>query len=250
VDKIEPLGKYLKRERELRNISLREVAKNTRVREHVLRAIEEDQYEFLPSATYVKGFLLAYAKYIGLDPHEVILRYESVLKGKPVTPPEVPSEKKILWDTKYLWLIVGIIVVSLIISYSLFLHPSKPPIEPIAVKPKAEETLPSSPSPQIAETTYGPEEKPFSLQLKAVEETWVRIQVNGQPEQEMTLKAGETTSHRALKRIHLIVGNAGGLDLIFKGRSLEKFGKSGEVITLIFTPQGVETKRSEKQKPP
>jgi len=27
---------------------------------------------------------------------------------------------------------------------------------------------------------------------------------------------------------------------------MEKFGKSGEVITLIFTSQGVEVKRSEK----
>jgi hypothetical protein len=30
---------------------------------------------------------------------------------------------------------------------------------------------------------------------------------------------------------------------------LERFGKSGEVFTLIFTPQGVEAKRREKAKP-
>jgi NAD(P)H-hydrate repair Nnr-like enzyme with NAD(P)H-hydrate dehydratase domain len=65
----------------------------------------------------------------------------------------------------------------------------------------------------------------------------------------MTLKPGESTSHRALKRIHLLVGNAGGLDIIFKGKSLEKFGKSGEVVNLIFTPQGVEAQRLEKPRP-
>jgi transcriptional regulator with XRE-family HTH domain len=247
VEEKESLGRYLKREREFRDISLREVSKNTKVKEHLLKAIEEDQYVSLPSPTYVKGFLLSYAKYIGLDPNDVLLRYESSLKGKSVTRPEAPPEKKILWNIKYPWMIGGIIVVSLFASYFLFLHPSKPPIESISVKPKVEETLPSPP--QIAGTTSTPEEQPFSLQLKAVEETWVRIQINGQPENEMTLKPGESTSHRALNRIHLLVGYAGGLDIIFKGKSLERFGKSGEVVNLIFTPQGVEEQRLEKPKP-
>jgi transcriptional regulator with XRE-family HTH domain len=247
VEEKESLGRYLKREREFRNISLREVAKNTKVKEHLLKAIEEDRYASLPSSTYVKGFLLSYAKYIGLDPNDVLLRYESSLKGKPVARPEAPPEKKILWNIKYRWVVGGIILISLIASYFLFLHPSKPPIESISVKPKVEETLPSPP--QIAGTTSVPEGQPFSLQLKAVEETWVRIQINGQPENEMTLKLGESTSHRALKRIHLLVGNAGGLDIIFKGKSLERFGKSGEVVNLIFTPKGVEAQRLEKPRP-
>jgi cytoskeleton protein RodZ len=74
----ESLGKYLQREREARRISLREVADHTRVREHFLKAIEEDQFDLLPSGTYVKGFLLTYVKYIGLDPNDVILCYERI----------------------------------------------------------------------------------------------------------------------------------------------------------------------------
>lgn len=246
MEEKESIGRYLKREREIRNISLREVSKNTKVKEHLLRAIEEDQYASLPSLTYVKGFLLSYAKYIGLDPNDVLLRYETSLRGKQVTGPEAPPEKKILWNIKYLWIMGGVIVVSLSVSYFFFLHPSKPPIESISVKPKAEEPVPAAP--QIAGTTSTPEEQPFSLQLRAVEKTWVRIQINGQPEHEMTLKPGETASHQGLKRIHLVVGNAGGLDIVFQGKPLERFGKSGEVVNLTFTPQGVEAKRFEKPK--
>jgi cytoskeletal protein RodZ len=258
VDDKESLGKYLKREREIRNISLREVANHTRVREYLLKAIEEDQFHLLPSGTYVKGFLSTYAKYIGLDPNDVILRYESVLKGEPFSRPpaacepadrpEVPPERKMLWDRKHLWIVGGVLVVIVIASY--LLYSSRPSIQPVPVKPTVEEPPPAPPSPNIAGTTTLPEEKAFSLQLKAVEKTWVRIQVNGQPEHEMTLKSGEATSHRALKRIDLMVGNAGGLDLIFNGRPLERFGKSGEVVHLIFTSQGAEVKRPEKPKPP
>jgi hypothetical protein len=46
------------------------------------------------------------------------------------------------------------------------------------------------------------------------------------------------------------VGNAGGLDLIFNERPLERFGKSGEVVTLIVTFQGVEKKLLKKPKSP
>jgi transcriptional regulator with XRE-family HTH domain len=247
VEEKESLGRYFKKERELRHLSLREVSKNTKVKERLLRAIEEDDYASLPSPTYVKGFLLAYAKYIGLDPNDVLLHFESSLKGKSVTRSEAPPEKEFLWNVRYLWIIGGIVAVGFFISYFFFVHPPKPSIEPITVKPEVKE-IPAPPAP-IAEATFSPEEQPFSLQLRAVEKTWVHIQINGQPGYEMTLKPGESTSHQGLKKIQLLVGNAGGLDIIFKGGSLQKFGKSGEVVDLIFTSQGVEAKRHEILKP-
>jgi cytoskeleton protein RodZ len=72
---IELPGKYLKAERESRGISLREVADATKIREAVLRAIEEDQYGDLPHL-YVKNFLSAYAKCLGLDPTDVRMLHQ------------------------------------------------------------------------------------------------------------------------------------------------------------------------------
>lgn len=289
MDEKETLGEYLKNQRESKKISLREVAKNTRVREYLLRAIEEDQYHLLPPVTYVKGFLLAYAKYLRLDPNEVLLRYEKVLKGEPITPtppkPQKPKEKisspeppkpkekippseppkpkqeilptqpskpkqKVLWNTKQTWVVVGVIVASFIGFYLFFPYPSKPPIEPGSEKPVVEGKPPLVPSPPVAVITPVPEEKPISLQLKAVEETWVSLQVDNQSEKEMTFKAGEGISVQASNWIRILIGNAGGLDLILNGKPLNQFGKSGEVLTLLFTSQGVEVKRSEKPNSP
>ncbi len=73
---MESLGKNLKAERELRNLSLEEAASFTKIREPLLRAIEDDKYESLPCSFYVKGFLAAYSRYLGLDPNEVIIRYQ------------------------------------------------------------------------------------------------------------------------------------------------------------------------------
>jgi len=83
---MESPGKFLKKERETRNISLGEISKFTKVKEHYLKAIEEDQYDLLPAVPYVKGFLNVYAKYLTLNPKDIVLQYEDYLKS--LVPPE------------------------------------------------------------------------------------------------------------------------------------------------------------------
>lgn len=244
----ESLGKYLKRERENRKVSLKEVSKQIKVREPFLRAVEEDRRDLLPSVTYVKGFLSAYAKYLGLDSNEVILRYEAESKIEPIIRPELPPEKRMLWNSKYLWTIGGVIIVGFIVLY-LLLSPSQPPVVPLPPKPEPQKTIPPPPLPPVSEKPSVLEEKGISLAVKAVERTWVAIQIDGQTVREATFQPGENFTYRATKRIELVLGNAGGLDIVFNERRLEKFGKSGEVVTVIFTPQGVETKHREPAEP-
>ena len=289
MDERETLGKYLKNQRESKKISLREVAKNTRVREHILRAIEEDRQNLLPPATYVKGFLLAYAKYLRLDPNDVLLRYERALKVEFITPPSIQSpgpkqeipptqastpKQKVLWNTKQTWVVVGVIVASFVVFYFFSPYSSKPPMEPIPGK-LVEKKSPIAPSPPVTATPHAPEGKPvvqekkpltpsapvtattpvqekkaISLQLKAIEETWLSLQADDQSGKEMILKPGEGTTIQASGRILMKLGNAGGLDLVLNGKPLGKSGRSGEVLNLIVTSQGVEVKRPEKPKPP
>ena len=100
---MESLGKYLRTERERRNLSLEEAAKFTKIRIQFLRAIEEDRYELLLPSVYVKGFLTQYVRYLGLNPNEVILRYQEyqkslnvkLLKVQPKIP--LPQKRVILW---------------------------------------------------------------------------------------------------------------------------------------------------------
>jgi cytoskeletal protein RodZ len=261
VDEKETLGKYLKRERENRKVSLREVSKHIKVREQFLKAVEEDRRDLLPPFTYVKGFLLAYAKYLGLDPNEVILRYETGAKTEPVIRPNVSPEKNIPWNTKYLWMIGGVIIVVFLVFY-LLLSPSQPPVQPLPPKPEGKKVVsPTSPKPaakkvvsptspaSVSEKPSATEEKGISLQIKAVERTWVAMQIDGQPVREATFQPGEGYTYQAGRRIELTIGNAGGLEMTFNERRLEKIGKLGEVVTVTFTPQGMEIKRREPAKP-
>jgi hypothetical protein len=78
-------GKYLKKEREVRNLSLERASKSTRIKEQYLKAIEEDRYDLCPPSFYVRGFLTNYARYLGADPKDVLLKYQELIT--PSLPP-------------------------------------------------------------------------------------------------------------------------------------------------------------------
>jgi len=65
-------GQQLRRERERRNLSIEQAVAATRIRAHYLQAIEADQFELLPSPVHKRGFVRAYAEYLGLDGEALI----------------------------------------------------------------------------------------------------------------------------------------------------------------------------------
>jgi cytoskeletal protein RodZ len=97
---MESPGRFLRKERETKNISLEEISKFTKIKEHYLKAIEEDRYELLPATPYVKGFLNVYARYLTLNPKDIVLQYENYLKSLIPQPIELqhqaPPKKKSL----------------------------------------------------------------------------------------------------------------------------------------------------------
>ena len=54
---MQTFGDYLKREREARKVSLREVAHLTNITERYLDFIEKDDYAKLPEGPYVRGYI-------------------------------------------------------------------------------------------------------------------------------------------------------------------------------------------------
>ena len=70
---VDGLGEFLRRERELRHITLDDVAERTKISRRYLEAIEEGRYDRLPGETFVRGFIRAYAHAVGRDPADTLL---------------------------------------------------------------------------------------------------------------------------------------------------------------------------------
>ena len=65
-------GQRLKDKRLKNGLTLEEVAKTTKIKAQFLSAIENGEYEKLPSATYVYGFVKNYAQFLGLPEKETL----------------------------------------------------------------------------------------------------------------------------------------------------------------------------------
>jgi cytoskeletal protein RodZ len=61
------IGNSLREARLRRGIDFAGAEQTTKIRGKYLRALEDEQFQLLPSETYVKGFLRTYADYLGLD---------------------------------------------------------------------------------------------------------------------------------------------------------------------------------------
>lgn len=87
-------GETLRRERELRQISLREISEATKINLRYLDALERNDFRHLPGGVFNKGFVKAYAQYIGVDPDGMVDAYlveerAQAEKAAAQKPPEV-----------------------------------------------------------------------------------------------------------------------------------------------------------------
>ena len=71
------VGDMLRDERLRQNISEKEVGDQLHITAHYIKALESDNYEKLPGAIFVKGYLKAYASLLKLDEAEVLGKYEN-----------------------------------------------------------------------------------------------------------------------------------------------------------------------------
>src|SRR6478609_6048300 len=74
-------GEELRREREIRAISLKEIADATKISKRFLDAIERNDHKTLPAPVFTRGFVREYARYLGLNAEEMVNRYNYAAAG-------------------------------------------------------------------------------------------------------------------------------------------------------------------------
>ena len=73
-------GEQLRQARESQNITLQEIAATTKISARALQALESEQFDRLPGGIFNKGFVRAYARYVGLDEEKMLASYLAVAK--------------------------------------------------------------------------------------------------------------------------------------------------------------------------
>jgi len=151
---METFGEYLKAQREKKGIRLEEIASITKIHLHSLELLETDDWGHLPPEPFLRGFILAYAKYVGLDPKETIGKYHESLGQNPPPASEVPktspamranneSPSDVIQNTRQLpWnkIFAGVGVFAVVVLIGVFIYVGKKSSEPreIAEAPAAD----------------------------------------------------------------------------------------------------------------
>src|SRR5581483_9322688 len=223
------LGDRFRAAREARGLSLSDCSEQVRIRSVYLAAIEEDNWNAIGAAVYVRGFLRTYARFLGLDPEEVVNAFNGEVQ--PQTPAgEAPArgparvERSSQPGSVLIWIagIVAVLLVAFVAYNALTMHRESPvalasgspsPLESTAeasASPAA--GVPASASPAPGETPSQPGTGPATIALVLSAPSWLRVTVDGNVSIEGTFPAGTTKTFHG-KNALVRVGNAGGVEV-------------------------------------
>src|ERR1700686_5778057 len=108
-------GESLKREREMRGVTLDEISAATRIATRFLRAIENEEWDQLPGGVFNRGFVRAVAHYLGLDEESIVAEYALAVDDRPGVPVWTGRPPAVVPDRPWLaWIFAAIAMVALI----------------------------------------------------------------------------------------------------------------------------------------
>jgi transcriptional regulator with XRE-family HTH domain len=219
-------GENLRRERELRGVSLREMADATKIGLRFLQAIEQDRLDILPGGMFPRAFVRQYANYLGLEPDKLAADFAYYHNDRGAVSPPATNAWPLLKRRVMLGLAAGGIVCSLLLL--LWTQRScggeQPPVSTLI--PAA----PVSPRPMVLVVpTPTVATMELKVSLDALNNCWVEAIVDGRPLFSRVLKQEEKVALEAHSQVVLSVGNAGGLALSVNDGPSITLGRSGEV---------------------
>lgn len=155
-DLFEIFGESLKKSREEKGLTPQDVAKATRIPSHIIEDLESGDESRLPAPVYVKGFIRAYARELGLDEKELLREYNGSLElhGEPLELIVTTRQTKTSNHIPVLVMALIFAVILLAGGYYFFYdgEENAPPIppQPLASVEPAEKAAPSPVSPAEA----------------------------------------------------------------------------------------------------
>jgi cytoskeletal protein RodZ len=246
------LGEELRRERELRGISLKEIADATKIGKRYLEAIEKNDFKTLPAAVFTRGFVREYARYLGLNAEDLVSRYnqiaseaEALAESNEPTPqrpqarPDRPSreiprpyarvDRNVIWFAAILVVIVGVIWA---VREQRFRQALKNAATLAASEPVA--TAPAAPAPQPQErhpVAAVPTTDGLVMELRVTRSSWIALEADGKTVVYEELRPGFQQTYRADEEFRFrTVGNAAGVEITLNGVRMPALGEEGEVI--------------------
>ena len=254
-------GDELRREREIRGISLKEIADSTKVSKRFLEAIEKNDYRNLPAPVFTRGFIREYARYVGLSGDEMVTRYMHFV-GATADAAAIPEQERErphqpITREPYRpqsfgtigraepgrggWWIAALILAILASGGAFLVMSHRLPLTHgrslasaagrTSSRRSSVQVPPASASAAETGTSGAGKAPPLHLLIEITADSWVTLQADGRTILNGEMRDGESRTFDSEKEFRFqTIGNAGGVILTINGIRVPPLGSQGEVL--------------------
>jgi cytoskeleton protein RodZ len=267
------IGNTLREARLRRGLDVLECEAETKIRAKYLRAMEEEKFDLMPSPTYVRGFLRAYAEFLDLDGQLVLDEYESRFetydtsedrprpqraagppprgasrsrRPAPTSPRGIRPPRRRRTELHLLWLAIGgVMGVALIVWLGVGETGSPTPVAPSATpSATAPEPAPLVGDPDTSAVEKPVRTKPISIVLTGTGDNGCWVQVRGRDGKgplayEGTIDPGEAQVFKVREGIWVRAANPAGLAVTVAGKAADL--DSTATGNFLITPTGAKS---------
>jgi len=244
-------GEELRREREIRAISLKEIADATKISKRFLEAIENNDHKTLPAPVFTRGFVREYARYLGLNAEEMVNRYNYAAAGDdrieksthlerltpkpadvPAEPPKrgIPSPFARVDRNIYIFILVTVALAAVIwwaVSRKREARneESRAVTIPTAIKPR------HGPAQPVENAAATAQDAVLHLTVDMNGNSWIQLEADGASVFNDEMRRGEHRVFDAKDEFRFkTIGNAAGPRLTLNGVEIPPLGHEGKVL--------------------
>lgn len=241
-------GERLKREREMREVSLKEVTSATRIGPRFLEALENEEWDKLPGGIFNRGFVRSIARFLGLDEENLLAEYD-LARGDQSMPAPQPYENKL--PRPPIWLpILAVLALLAVLGglvaggiygwrwYSARRAAKQSSSSALLAAPtqtgvaSAQPTAAAAPSSDSAIATAA---VPLDLAVSTSAATRVLILADGTVLLDAEIPAGETHHFSASQQFEVTVADSSAVLLELNGRAMPPVGTPGASGTIVLS---------------
>jgi len=237
------LGKALKKEREMRGVSLDDIAKETRIGTRYLQALEDEDFSMFPGIFYIHYYIKNYLQACGADETAFFNTYHTYLKTVMDKKGELPPDQYLnkleyvkFKKRKSILIFILLLLVSTVLFYWILGRKALP-------KNQSEDfEFPAFSASLLPEKNdYCPDWAPVSMDLTFASACWLQFWRGSEKIVEKTFAKGDVLNGHGYQ-LTLVMGNPAAVRIHVNGQDLPVLPPSGSAVKLLLSPDNLKEK--------
>jgi cytoskeletal protein RodZ len=243
------IGDTLADARRQAGLTITQVSQQTRIRESIIRAIEQGDFSACGGDFYARGHVRSIASVVGIDPAPLIREYDeehgppSAMRAsqvfEPATPIRIREPRRFGFGKVAAVLLLAVIGFGVYYLVSDYHHHNTTDAtdtlrQGTVTTPAPHHTV--TPTPTVTPVTHTPVQPEAIIRLTANQNCWVGLTNSGGKQlYQGVIQAGKSMTWREKHAVSMVIGNPMGIVLTVNGKKQQTH--TVQVLTLSINPQ-------------